>query len=102
MRSPQTSPISFSASGDNILVAAQAAGPISIAGMMFTVGGATNVIFKKGATAFSGAMIFTANGSSMTLPLNDEPWYRIPPGSAFVLNSSAAVAIGGIVWWING
>lgn len=95
--------VSFSSSGDNTIVAAQTAGPINVYGIVFTVAGATNITYKDSVVgALSGALVFTSNGSSMTLPLQEEPYFQIQPGSAFVMNSSNAVAVAGTVWVTTG
>lgn len=65
--------------------------------------GATNVTFKDSVVgALTGAIVMTGNGSSFTLPLQDEPWFQIQPGSGFVMNSTNAVTFGGICWYTNG
>lgn len=95
--------INFAASGDNIVIAAPTVGPINVAGIAFTVSGATNITFKNGASiAQSGAIVFTANGSAMTLPLAPAPWYWATPGNAFIMNSSNAVQVSGTIWYTNG
>jgi hypothetical protein len=89
--------------GDNTIVAAVTATPILIHGIVLTVGGATNLIFKDGASSnLSGAMVLTGNGSSITLQISSEPYFRALPGDAFVINSSAAVSITGTVWYRQG
>lgn len=95
--------ISFSASGDNTVIAAAASGPLNVYGLFFTVAGATNITYKDSvAGALSGAVVFTGNGSSQTLPLQDEPYYQVQPGSAFLMNNSNAVAVGGTIWYTTG
>lgn len=95
--------INFNSSGDNTIISAPASGPINVYCMVFTVSGATNITFKDSVVgSLSGAFILTANGSNMTLPMSDEPWYQIQPGSAFVMSSSNAVTVGGTVWYTNG
>lgn len=99
----QSLPINFNSSGDNTVISAPTSGPINIYAIAFTVTGATNVTFKDSIVgSLSGAMVFTGNGSSMTLPMQDEPWYQIQPGSNFVMNSSNAVTFGGTVWFTLG
>lgn len=95
--------ISFNSSGDNTVIAAPASGPINIYAIFFTVTGATNFTVKDSVVgALSGAVVLTGNGSSFTLPLQEEPWYQIQPGSNFVINSSNAVSFGGTVWYTIG
>lgn len=94
--------ISFNSSGDNVVISAPAAGPIVIYGLLFTVGGATNITFKNGATAQSGAIVFTANGSSLSMPNNEKPIFWADPGNNFVMNSSNAVQVSGVVYYTTG
>ena len=94
--------IAFSSSGDNTVVAGLTANPIRVYGLVATVNGATNITFKDGSTALSGALILTGNGSSFTLPLTDEPYFTTTIGNAFVMNSSSAVAVSGICWYTTG
>lgn len=97
--------INFNSSGDNIVITNLASnpttGPINVYGIIFTVGGATNITFKDGTTALSGAIVFTGNGSSMVLQINDEPYFPVSPGNNFVMNSSNAVQVSGIVYYTN-
>ena len=94
--------INFAASGDNTVVAANTKVPINVTAIAFTVAGATNITFKNGATALSGAFVFTGNGSSMILPQNDRAWYIAYAGNNFVMNSSNAVQVSGTIWYTNG
>jgi hypothetical protein len=102
-RRTQSAPINFSGLGDNTVIAAASNGPINVYGIMFTVAGATNITFKSAATLLSGAMIFTGNGSSMTIAIDmDEPYFTCVPGNAFIMNSSLAVQVSGIVYYTSG
>jgi len=94
--------INFSASGDNTIVTAPASGPINVYGLILTVHAATNIIFKHGATAASGAIELTAVGSSLFLGLYENPWYWTLPGENFIINSSAAVQVSGTCWYTLG
>lgn len=96
--------INFSSSGDNTVITAPASGPINVVGIAFTVSGATNITFKNGSTAQSGAIVFTGNGSSMTLMLSEwsNAYYYADAGNNFVMNSSAAVTVTGTIWYVNG
>ena len=94
--------VNFSSSGDNTVVTAASAGPINIVGIAFTVHAATNITFKNGGTAQSGAIELTGAGSALTLPVSDSPWYYADPGNNFVINSSNAVQVSGTVWYTNG
>src|SRR6266704_1455429 len=94
----KTAAINFAASGDNTVIAAVTGAPITVFGFFFTVAGATNITFKDGSTALSGAVVFTGNGSAMTLQINDEPYFYCAPGDAFVMNNSNAVQVSGTVY----
>lgn len=95
-------PINFASSGDNIVIAAIAGRPLNVYGIAFTVAGATNITFKNGATAQSGAIQFTAAGGSMYLTQNDVVWYYADPGNNFIMNSSVAVQVSGTIWYTSG
>jgi hypothetical protein len=94
--------INFAASGDNTVIAAVVGAPILVFGIFFTVAGATNITFKDGTTSLSGAVVFTANGSAMTLQINDEPYFYCQPGDAFIMNNSSAVQVSGTVYYRQG
>ena len=103
MGSPRVKPaaINFVASGDNIVVASSTR-PVSVQGVAFTVAGATNITFKNGSTAQSGAIQFTGAGASMTLPLSDLVYFFAVPGNDFIINSSQAVQVSGTLWYTSG
>jgi len=92
--------ITFSASGDNTLVAAGAATQVVRIYRIFLVAaGATNLTFKSGAsTSLSGAIPMSANGSIVLDMDGGEPWFTCAAGQAFVLNSSNAVQVSGMVY----
>jgi hypothetical protein len=100
----QRAAINFSGSGDNTLVAAltvpansgMAAPFMKIWEVAVDVAGATNLTFKDGTGAITGAMPMTANGAIYE-GKTDTPHYVISPGNAFVLNSSQAVQVSGWV-----
>jgi hypothetical protein len=94
-------PIDFSTSGDKILVPGVASYRILIHRIWFVVGGATNVIFKDGSTAISGTVPLSANGG-LTFDATGEPWFSTSLGKDFVINSSLAVQVGGIVHYTLG
>jgi hypothetical protein len=95
--------LNFSSTGDNTIITAGAVGPINVYGMFFTVTGATNITFKDSVVgALSGAIVLTANGSSITLPVSEEPLYYTQPGSNFVINQSGSATIGGTIYYTIG
>jgi hypothetical protein len=94
--------INATSNGDNTIISAPASGPINVYGIILTVSGATNLTFKDGTTALSGAIVLTANGSSVTLPLSDEPWFQIQPGDNFIINQSGNATMAGTIWYTIG
>ena len=99
----RSDPINFNGAGDNTVIAGVSGNPIAIYAIVFTVAGATNITLKNGATALSGAFIFTGNGSSMTLPLQSSgPWYSADTGNAFIMNLSIGVQVSGTIWYQYG
>jgi hypothetical protein len=99
----RSSPVSFSAAGDTVVIASPSIGPINVYGLFLTVNGATLITFKDSSVgALSGPFNLTGNGSSMSFVLQDEPWWQIKPGSNYVINSSNAVQVSGQVWYTLG
>jgi hypothetical protein len=94
--------INFSSSGDNTVITAPASGGITVVGITFTVAGGTNITFKNGTTAESGAIVFTGNGSSMTLMNHERGYYFADAGNNFVMNNSNAVQVSGTIWYTLG
>lgn len=100
--------VSDSASGDTTLVAAQAASSDGIPAMPIKVwqmdlvasGGANTLTFKSGSTATS-VIGLTSNGA-VTFQQTDQPWVEAKPGSALVLNLSAATAVVGTIYYTLG
>lgn len=92
--------INVSSTGDNTIIASSSTTSINVYGVSFTVTGATNVTFKDSINGnLTGAFVMTGNGSSITLPMQDEPWFSVPPGSAFIINQSGSVTLGGAIWY---
>lgn len=92
-------PISFSSSGDNVLVAGTAGQSIELVGLILVVAGATNLTFKDGSTVTSGAMPMSANGSII---LDENPglaWFVASAGNNLVLNNSNAVQVSGVAYF---
>jgi hypothetical protein len=96
-------PLNLSSTGDNVVISAPTNGPINVYGIVFTVTGATNITFKDSVVgALSGAIVLTANGSSVTLPVSEEPWFYTQPGSTFIINQSGSATIGGMIYYTSG
>jgi len=97
--STRSASINVNSSGDNTVVAASTTGTLNVYAIIFTVNGATNITFKSGSTALSGPIVFTGNGSSMALQQSENPWFSCLAGNDFVINSSNAVTIAGMVYY---
>ncbi len=85
-----------SAAGDNTIVPAVVGQVTSLYRMLITVDNVTNITFKRGATVLSGPMAMFAGGSLMLPPNGAQPWLVTGVNEALILNSSAAVNIGGM------
>ena len=84
-------PISISSLGDNVVVQGVPGKRFVCVGLLLVVSDAVSVTFKSGATAFSGAMPLAVN-CGFTFPFI----FRCNFGESFVINLSAAKAVGGI------
>lgn len=90
--------IDFSGSGDNTLKSLVALNRINVHRIWLVVGGATNLTFKDGATALTGAVPMSSNGG-LTFDLSGEPWFVTTIGNAFIVGSSNAVQVSGGLWY---
>ncbi len=61
----------------------------------------SNVTFKSGSTALTGALSLTAFGTLM-LPFSTHPWFTTGLGEDFVLNQSASAQISGRIYYSQG
>ena len=90
-------PISFTGSGDQVLVTGTVGQRVAVLQFFFIVSGAVTLTYKSGTTALSGPLAFLANGAQVQdfiqLPLICED------GADFVVNASAPVTLGGTLWW---
>jgi hypothetical protein len=93
-------PINFSSTGDNTIVSAVVGQGIYVFKYFLVVSTATNLIFKDGTTALTGAIDLTANGT-MTFDFDTRPWYSTTQGNAFVINQSGTAQIGGRVYYLR-
>ncbi len=96
----QNAKINFAASGDTPIIAAIANKRIFIYRLYFILGAATDITFKDGSTALTGAMPFLANGF-MILDPTQVPWHQTSIGAAFNINSSNAVQVSGSIGFIQ-
>jgi hypothetical protein len=94
--------ISFSSSGDNTIVAAGAGAVTTrVFRMFFVVTAATVITIKNGAGAsLTGAMPLSAGGS-MFFDFNAEPWFKTSAATAFIINSSVATQVSGMVDYVK-
>lgn len=91
--------ISFSLAGDNVIVSGQTGKKILAYRIFVVVGGATDLTFKDGVTtSLTGAIPMVANGS-ITLDLNNVPWFQTSSGKDLVLTSSQSVQVSGAVYY---
>lgn len=92
--------IDFSASGNTTIVAGVATQIVKVYRLLLVVAAATNIAFKDGAsTALSGAMALVAAGASITCTAEAVPHFSTAAGNGFVINSSNAVQVSGVVWY---
>lgn len=91
--------INTAALGDSTLIAAVAGKTIHIVDMILTVAAATTLTFKDGAAAISGPLFAPAGGAQFILHENpNSEWFATTnPANNFVLNSTVAVQLSGIV-----
>lgn len=91
------SPISFTGSGDQILVPGTSGYRIGILQFFFIISGAATLIYKSGTTALSGALPFLANGAQVQdfiqLPL------QCNAGDPFIINAGSPITLGGTLWY---
>lgn len=87
--------INFSASGDNTIISADTTHRITIHRIWLVCGGATNITFKDNLST-PAALPFIAN-SALIFDATGEPWFQTDKNVAFIINSSNAVSVGGIV-----
>lgn len=88
--------VSASSSGDNTIVSATASQTTRVFVLQFTVSGDTDIIIKSGSTALTGTITMFAGGSA-TYEFQDYWWFKTGANEAFIINSSNAVTIGGLI-----
>lgn len=93
--------VSFSASGDNDVIAALTGQSIKVHRLFLVVSATTNLTPKDGATAFTGAISMTANGS-WVLDYTELPWFTTTAGNAFRINQSDGAQVSGRVYYQQG
>jgi hypothetical protein len=85
------------AAGDTVVVAAAAGLVVRAFGLRLSVAGATVVQVKDGAGTVLEVFNFAGAGDSAVLDLRSVPFYLLTAGNAFIINSSAAVQVDGMV-----
>ena len=91
--------INFSGTGDNELVSAVIGQRIRVHKLFLVVSADTNLTFKDGGSALTGAIGMKANGS-VTLDIDTRyPWFTTTAGSAFVLSQSGTAQVSGRVYY---
>ena len=93
-------PISFSGTGDNTLVTGVAGKMISVYKLFLVVSTATNLTFKDGTTAQTGALTMLAGGS-IFFPYDTTTWFFASQGNNFVLNQSGTAQVNGAIYYIQ-
>lgn len=90
--------LSSAAGGDIAAVTGTPGLIIRVYKLFLVCTGASNITFKDGATALSGAMALAANGA-ITLDLDGQPWFSCSVGNTFNINSSASTQVSGTVYY---
>ncbi len=88
--------LSFSASGDNTIVAAQTGKRIFAWGWDISCASPTNLTFKSGSNALTGAILLSAYSKPLT---NVAAYLVTNAGEALVINDISATACAGILWY---
>lgn len=95
-----SAPITFAASGDNIVIAAVAGKAFRIRKLWLVLTGDSNLTFKDGASAsLSGIISMLGNGSFFFPTDLAIPHFITTTGNAFIINSSVAVQVSGMVYY---
>jgi hypothetical protein len=91
-----------SSSGDNEIVAAIPGKRIAVVQLALISNGTVNAKFQSGAggTGLTGLFYLVAN-TGFVLPKSDHPWFLTAIGSNLNLNLSAAIAVGGVLSYIE-
>lgn len=88
------------ASGDTTIVAAVSAQTTKVYKLFVVCNAATNITFKDGSTALTGAIPLGANGS-ITLDFDGDAWFTGSTNTAFKINSSAATQCSGRAYYVQ-
>lgn len=91
-------PIDFTSTGDNTVVAAVAAQIVRVYRLFLVVSAATDLTFKKGSTALTGAIEMTEAGS-IVFDFEDQPWFTTELGEAFVIGQTGTAQVSGRLYY---
>jgi hypothetical protein len=90
-------PVSFLASGDNIIIVGSIGTLIRVLQFFWVIASTTTLIYKSGATALTGPLVFGTNAAQV------QDFIQLPltcnNGDNFIVNSTAAVQVGGTIWY---
>ena len=93
-----TAAIDIASSGDNTIVAADVSNKIKVVYMEFTMSAENDVMYKHGATAFSGAMPYAGVNEPKGSVRNYWPFpLETAVNEAFIINLSTAAAVKGMI-----
>ena len=93
-----TAKIDIASSGDNTIIAADANNKIKVVYMEFIAGAENDIIYKHGATAWTGAMPYSGTGEARGSVRNYWPFpLTTAVNEAFVFNLSTAAQVSGLV-----
>lgn len=99
---PKFVPISASSSGNNTILAAVTSKKIRVLGMYITSNGTVNAKFQSGAggTDLTGLGYLIAN-AGWVLPYSPIGWFETASNTLLNLNLSAAIAVGGVLVYVE-
>lgn len=91
--------VDFSGSGDNLVIPGVSNKIIKVLQYFLVIAGQTTLTFKSASIAITGPLEFSGSSADVQdfiqLPLT-----CLNAGDGFLINSSAAVQIGGTIWYI--
>lgn len=105
---PADTPISFSITGNNVVVAAgNVTHRVKVWRLFLVVSADTILTFFRGAVALSGPLPMKANGSIVFDMIpgtreSDTPWFRTALGEDFIINQSGTAQVSGTVYYSTG
>lgn len=92
-------PINISATGDNVVIAAQAGQRITVYKLWFQLGGTSALTFKDGASTNFAPSITLNAAATFTQPSDGEPWFVTTAGNAFMINLSVGAQMSGMIYY---